>query len=485
MQLSTVPETRRTTGDITLHRFRVGPTAALTWVAGVVGAAYTAVAIASPRNPFTYFNPGLHIAVEVFVGLIALLAAYLIFGRLRHNAQWRDLALTFALLVFGLTSLLLGAVPAVLGGGAGWVVYAAVLARLLGAVAFGAAALAGPRFVGSGQGMAWRLAAAVGVGFVLVVAAARHLATLLPEKVLADLTQPVTGTPDLGAHPVVLAANLTAVVCYALAAVGFGRRASSSGDQFMASVGAGSMFASFAAFNYMLYPSLYNGFVSTGDMLRVTFYVFMTIGASREIRLYWQGLAEAAVLEERRRMARDLHDGVAQELTYIANQTKLLTPSLADAVTLWRVTTAAERALDESRRAIAALTQSPHEPLDVVLAQAVEEVADRVGVRVRLNLEEGVDVVPGAREGLLRIAREAVANAGRHSKAGEVVVHLDDSDGIRLRVSDDGVGFDPSTDGRAEGYGLVSMRERAESLDAEFRILSYPGLGTSVEVVLP
>ncbi len=163
--------------------------------------------------------------------------------------------------------------------------------------------------------------------------------------------------------------------------------------------------------------------------------------------------------------------------------------SAAHALIPWSMdpaTAAAERALDESRRAIAALTHPVDEPFDVTLVQTVEEIAERLGSRARLIVDPGVRVPPETREALLRIVREAVTNASRHGGAGLVTVELSNGDGIRLRIADDGKGFDPeAAAARGEGFGLVTMRERAEAVGAELRIWSQPRAGTEIEVVLP
>jgi signal transduction histidine kinase len=151
-----------------------------------------------------------------------------------------------------------------------------------------------------------------------------------------------------------------------------------------------------------------------------------------------------------------------------------------------QISAAAERALNDSRRAIAALTRPLDEPLHLALAQAAEDVAARTGARLSLDLEPGIVVAEArTREELVRIACEAVANAARHSAASTVRVELRNGDRIRLRIVDDGVGFDlgsaPDGGGR---FGLVSMRERAAALGAEFDIRTQPGTGTAVEVTL-
>jgi signal transduction histidine kinase len=124
------------------------------------------------------------------------------------------------------------------------------------------------------------------------------------------------------------------------------------------------------------------------------------------------------------------------------------------------------------------------EPLDAALAQAAEEVAGRVGVRLKLDLEEGITVTPLMREALVRIVREAVSNTARHGKASVATVELSSDGGVRLRVCDDGIGFDPAErDGR--GFGITSMKERARALGGDLSVTSEPGGGTRVEVVLP
>jgi NarL family two-component system sensor histidine kinase LiaS len=140
--------------------------------------------------------------------------------------------------------------------------------------------------------------------------------------------------------------------------------------------------------------------------------------------------------------------------------------------------------VDEARRAIAALTRPIDEPLDVALAQAVEDVAQRSGASVKLELASDVRVEPAMREELLRIVREAVSNATRHAQPHLVTVELDANDSVRVRICDDGTGFDPRK-ARIGGHGLTSMRERAHALGAELRVDSSLEGGTSIEVVVP
>jgi signal transduction histidine kinase len=139
---------------------------------------------------------------------------------------------------------------------------------------------------------------------------------------------------------------------------------------------------------------------------------------------------------------------------------------------------AAERALDETRRALFALTSDAGESAEEAVRRAVCEVGDRYDVRVRLDASD-----PGVgaeqTEALVRIAREAVSNGARHGSARSVVLTLGPG---RLVVEDDGTGFDVGRARGGRGFGLVSMRDRAEGLGGRLEVRSAPGAGTRVEV---
>jgi signal transduction histidine kinase len=150
---------------------------------------------------------------------------------------------------------------------------------------------------------------------------------------------------------------------------------------------------------------------------------------------------------------------------------------------LLQVASAAQRALDESRRAIQTLTTSSDEPFDVALVQTVEEIAARFGTKVQIVAEPAPEISADQREQLLRIVREAVTNAGCHAQADLVHVQFTNGGPLHLRVEDDGVGFDPD-DSDGDGFGLMTMRERAHAIGAEFTINSAIGRGTAVEVRL-
>ena len=135
-------------------------------------------------------------------------------------------------------------------------------------------------------------------------------------------------------------------------------------------------------------------------------------------------------------------------------------------------------------RQLAALTRPVDEPLDVALVQAAEEVAHRVGTQLRFAVASDLEATADTREALIRIVREAVTNAARHGGASEVRVELENGNGLRLVVADDGHGFDSEAP-RGGGFGIIGMRERAEALGGVFTLSSEPGSGTAIEVVLP
>jgi signal transduction histidine kinase len=89
------------------------------------------------------------------------------------------------------------------------------------------------------------------------------------------------------------------------------------------------------------------------------------------------------------------------------------------------------------------------------------------------------------REALLRIVREAVTNASRHGQAKTIDVTLENGDGIRLLIADDGIGFDPTELVDSEGLGLTTMRARTRDLGGELRITPRPAGGMEVEVLIP
>lgn len=193
-------------------------------------------------------------------------------------------------------------------------------------------------------------------------------------------------------------------------------------------------------------------------------------------------LERQATSEERRRVARDLHDGLAHELAFIASKAR----RSGAPGEMKELSGAADRALDEARRAITVLSLSARQSLVTAVTQTAEDLGARLGVPVLVDLDEDVDVDADVAEQLLRIVREGLTNAAVHGDPHYVTVSLrgGGAGGYRLVIADDGRGFDPGNVDPTR-FGLVSMRERASSFGGVFSVDSSPGGGTRLEVTFP
>ncbi|GLZ79886.1 two-component sensor histidine kinase [Actinorhabdospora filicis] len=196
------------------------------------------------------------------------------------------------------------------------------------------------------------------------------------------------------------------------------------------------------------------------------------------------------VLEERTRLAREIHDTLAQDLSGIAVLLQNAERAWASEGAREHVRLAADmavRGLEEARGFVRDL--SVPEPLVDALRALVAETGAVSGVDVRLRVEgELGDLGQEAAATLLRVAQGALANVREHSRAARAVVTLARiGDRVNLDVHDDGAGFDPdapvTVPGR--GYGLAAMRERAAALDGYLAVETAPGEGTAVSVSVP
>jgi signal transduction histidine kinase len=199
---------------------------------------------------------------------------------------------------------------------------------------------------------------------------------------------------------------------------------------------------------------------------------------------------ELSILEERNRLARELHDSVAQTMLGAAVTAEAALRSLdrEDAGARGQVAQVAELV----RSAVAELRALVFElrPADLEeegLAPAIRKHADvlaRVhGVRIEVDADCDRRLEPRTEQGLFRIAQEALGNAVKHADAECIRLRLALANGtLALRVTDDGCGFEPDAAARRGRLGLVSMRERADRLGGALVIESAPGAGTSVSL---
>lgn len=220
--------------------------------------------------------------------------------------------------------------------------------------------------------------------------------------------------------------------------------------------------------------------------------------AVKNAQLYQQ-VQDVAILEERDRIAREMHDGFAQVLGYVNTKAFAVRRLLAEGRTeeagglVAQLEEAARQVYADAREAILGLrtTAQTDRPLVPQIKDYLELFGRLADVKVRCRLQNGVADVRlsvAAEIQMLRIIQEALSNVRKHARATEVTVGLAARDGqLRVIVADNGRGFDPARYERGEWpqFGLQTMRERAEAVGGRFQLRSAPGKGTSVTMSIP
>ena len=194
--------------------------------------------------------------------------------------------------------------------------------------------------------------------------------------------------------------------------------------------------------------------------------------------------------EERRRVARDLHDEVNQALTAILLRLEALTHDmpaarLGEVVELKRLANQTMDELLNLARQLRPTALDDHGLLPAIEAQ-VRGFEKRSGIQARLETTGDPALLDEEKQTVIyRVAQEALANAGRHAQAHNVDLALDvEGEAVQLRIRDDGVGFDPVAS-RGDGLGLDGMAERARLVGGELDLRSSPGSGTELTLRVP
>ncbi|WKZ37888.1 MAG: histidine kinase [Anaerolineales bacterium] len=223
---------------------------------------------------------------------------------------------------------------------------------------------------------------------------------------------------------------------------------------------------------------------SLGDQIAV---------AIENARLYDQS-RKLAVLEERNRLSRELHDSVTQSLYSLVLFTEGWRRTVKSEGSekieeyLNRIGEIAQQSLKEMRLLILELRPPMLEQEGLVgaLKKRLDAVEKRVGINARVVMDDFIELPAFLEKELYRIAQEALNNSLKHAKATKVTVrfYVEDQN-IALEVVDDGMGFDPEAVGHRGGMGLLNMRERAKNLGGSLTIHSTPGKGTIVRVNAP
>ncbi|MGR3276208.1 GAF domain-containing protein [Acaryochloris marina NIES-2412] len=201
-----------------------------------------------------------------------------------------------------------------------------------------------------------------------------------------------------------------------------------------------------------------------------------------------------ALTDERNRLAREIHDTLAQAFTGISLQLEaaknilVQQPETAKSY-LDQARDLTRQGLSEARRSVHALRSQALETESLV--RALQKSLTQMTVNTSLHTEFQIQGTPiplaeGLQLNLLRIGQEAITNALRHAQAQTLTLTLTFTDQqVRLCIADDGVGFDLQTMADVAGFGLMGIRERTARYDGQVQINSHPGAGTSIEVTLP
>jgi len=237
----------------------------------------------------------------------------------------------------------------------------------------------------------------------------------------------------------------------------------------------------FSSLHLVFTPLVGNVEVSPGDFLRLLGYGVFCVGVWRAIQAAEFG---RAVADERSRLAREIHDGLAQYLFAVSTHATMLENGADPETTVPQLKEAAAAAQQEARFAILALSSaSGTAPFDAALRRYVDVLTADGELEVDLEIDEKVRLAPDEQIEVFRIVQEGLANARKHAGARHADVRI----GLRgdervVTVVDDGAGFDDES--ATAGHGLRNMKARSASIGGGFRLRSGPGRGTALEVVL-
>jgi signal transduction histidine kinase len=423
-------------------------------------------------------NPGARAALDTAITLSAVAAAFLLRANLERGRQLNDLLLLFALLAGLVVDFVFRAGPALSSGvrpeAVGPIRFGA---ELIVALLFAAAAFA-PRRTVPDPGR--RLITSLVVSGAIVA-----LLGELFEEVL--LSQPnhesFAQIRSAAASTRPLAVTVAAVLI--VASVAFVARSRRGEPNSWLPAAASALLAG-ATLQYLELPVVATNWVTLRDGLRLAAYALLLRAGYVRYAKARRSEAQAVLYSERERIARDLHDGLAQDLACIAAQGQRLDSSVGPEHPLMVAT---RRAIAASRGAIADLWASTAPSTDAALRLIANELEHRFDVEIDVRVETDApltgdgDLEPHQREDLVRIVREAIVNAAQHGGATRVDVALSNRErDLLVRVSDDGRGI---ADTMRPGFGVHTMRARAASLGGQLTAYARAEGGTELELVVP
>ena len=266
-----------------------------------------------------------------------------------------------------------------------------------------------------------------------------------------------------------------------VALIGFGLRYRNRGDDLSRWLASAATLSVFSALYRVFAPLTPTTAVSVGDFLRVIAFGVLLVGVWRAISAAEFG---RAVADERARVAREIHDGLAQYLFALATHASMLETGKVTQEAITRIKELAVSAQQEARFAVLALSSAGGSaPFDAALRRYVEFLTADGLLEVDVEIDQRVNLAPDEQIEVFRIVQEGLANVRKHANAKSAVVRIWHREGQRLvTVADDGAGFEERNDGA--GQGLRNIRQRAASIAGAASVRSRPGRGTTVEIAL-
>jgi signal transduction histidine kinase len=441
-------------------------------MAGLLGASL-ALFLAYPALRTQWDLPELRLVLQTTMAGAGLLVAVLAAARYSVEGRRVDLFLASGFFVTALSSAVFAIGPRFAGGD---VRPAEAWSSLIGMILGQALIALAPFSRGRSKYREWSIAnavAAAGISLFVAWSLLRALGPALPELTTQlNTPQPFYLTGTLA---------LQALVCL-VAVLGWGARFVRKNDDLARWLALGFTLMLFGALHLVFQPLLASSYVSQSDFLRMLAYFVILVGAWRAIQFAEFG---RAVAEERARVAREIHDGLAQYLFAVSTHASMIENGAPLDEAVPRLKEAALLAQQEARFAILALSSaSGTAPFDAALRRYVDVLTADGGLEVDLEVDGSIRLAPDEQIEIFRIVQEGLANVRKHANAtrAEVTIGQREFGERYVTISDDGDGFESEQAGA--GQGMKNMRARAESIEGGFSLRSTPGRGTALEVVL-
>ena len=420
--------------------------------------------------PSTFDLPELLLVLNTAIALASALVAVLAGIRFSVDSRRMDLLLCAGFSVAAISILAFEIAPTLGGSAIGKPeAWAGLIGRILSAALIVAAAFA--------RGQARRpdraLPVTLGVGVLALLVIWSGARALVQAVANSD----TSSGPQL---PLTFAFALLALL-YLGAMVGFGLRYRRWLEDLDSWLALAATLWLFSSLNFVFKPLLPGRQAALGDFLRLLACVLLVVGVWRAIRDAEFG---RAVSEERARVAREIHDGLAQYLFALSTHLNMLRAGAELENVLPRLEEVAALAQQEARFAVLALSSAGGSaPFDAALHRYVEFLCADGKLEVDAEIDPDIRLAPDEQIEIFRIVQEGLTNVRKHANATWAEVKIMESSGRRtVTVRDDGDGFDGSHSGA--GQGLKNIRRRADTIGADFALSSKPGVGTTLEIAL-